>query len=46
MGIYIFGGEKENKKATNELFYIRAIEQKPISGIKFSKIIYKANIIL
>jgi len=36
MGIYIFGGEKENHKPTNELFIIRAIEKKPISLIKFS----------
>ena len=36
MGIYVFGGEKENKHPTNELFYIRAKEKKPLSSMKFS----------
>ena len=38
MGVYVFGGEKKNGKPTNELFYLRAKERKPVSTIRFCTI--------
>ncbi len=35
MGVYVFGGEKENRRPTNELFFIRATEKRPVSAMKF-----------